>query len=146
MTFVDGLTDVIYLDYHATTPVDPAVLDGDAAVLHRAVRQRREPAASARVGRATKRSSRRAGAVAALIGADAKEIVFTSGATEANNLALKGLAEVRPAERDHFVTVVTEHKSVLDTCKRLERHGCQHDGAAGRIGRRRSISTRCARR
>jgi cysteine desulfurase len=64
-------------------------------------------------------------AVARLIGANAKEIVFTSGATEANNLALKGLAENRPAGRDHVVTVVTEHKSVLDTCKRLESSGCR---------------------
>ena len=63
--------------------------------------------------------------VAALIGADAKEIVWTSGATEANNLALKGLAEVARPRRNHFVTVVTEHKSVLDTCKRLEQQGCR---------------------
>jgi cysteine desulfurase len=63
--------------------------------------------------------------VAALIGADAKEIVFTSGATEANNLALKGLADVTRPGRDHFVTVATEHKSVLDTCRQLEKRGCR---------------------
>jgi cysteine desulfurase len=63
------------------------------------------------------------GEVAHLIGADAKEVVWTSGATEANNLALKGLAEVAGPARTHFVTVATEHKSVLDTCKRLEQHG-----------------------
>jgi cysteine desulfurase len=63
--------------------------------------------------------------VALLIGADAKEIVWTSGATEANNLALKGLAAVVAPARDHFVTVATEHKSVLDTVKRLEQQGCR---------------------
>jgi cysteine desulfurase len=64
-------------------------------------------------------------AIASLIGADAKEIVFTSGATEANNLALKGLAETAAPDRRHFVTIATEHKSVLDTCKRLQRSGCE---------------------
>ena len=63
--------------------------------------------------------------VAALIGAEAKEIVFTSGATEANNLALKGLADAYRARGNHFVTIATEHKSVLDACKALERHGCR---------------------
>ena len=62
---------------------------------------------------------------AALIGADSREIVWTSGATEANNLALKGLADVGAGSRNHFVTVSTEHKSVLDTCKRLEQRGCR---------------------
>ena len=114
---------MIYMDYQATTPVDPVVLD---AML---------PYFTEKFGNAASRQHRfgwvaqeaveqARGAVAALIGADAKEIVFTSGATEANNLALKGLAEVRAADRNHFVTIVTEHKSVLDTCKRLEHHGC----------------------
>jgi len=115
---------VIYLDYQATTPVDPAVLAamlpyftdhfGNAASRqHRLGWKANEAVEHARTS------------IARLIGATAKEIVFTSGATEANNLALKGLAEVRPAGRDHVVTVVTEHKSVLDTCKRLESLGCQ---------------------
>jgi cysteine desulfurase len=63
--------------------------------------------------------------VAALIGASAQEIVFTSGATESNNLAIKGSAHGLRDRGDHIVTVLTEHKSVLDSCKRLEREGCR---------------------
>jgi cysteine desulfurase len=114
----------IYMDYHATTPVDPAVLE------------QMLPFFSERFGNASSRQYRfgwealeavdaARTAVAGLIGADAKEIVFTSGATEANNLALKGVAEVSAPARDHFVTVGTEHKSVLDTCKSLARRGCR---------------------
>ena len=114
---------MIYLDYQATTPVDPAVL---AAMLPYFTEQFGNAASRQhRLGWTANEAVEGARAsVARLIGANAKEIVFTSGATEANNLALKGLAEVRPAERDHMVTVVTEHKSVLDTCKRLESFGC----------------------
>ncbi len=114
---------MIYLDYQATTPVDPAVL---AAMLPYFTEQFGNAASRQhRLGWTANEAVEGARAsVARLIGASAKEIVFTSGATEANNLALKGLAEVRPAERDHVVTVVTEHKSVLDTCKRLESFGC----------------------
>jgi cysteine desulfurase len=112
----------VYLDYHATTPVDPDVL---AEML---------PWFTERFGNAASRQyrygwealhavDRARQQVADLIGADAKEIVFTSGATEANNLALKGLAEAYRERGSHFVSVVTEHKSVLDTLKRLE-----HDG------------------
>src|SRR5471032_2749135 len=61
------------------------------------------------------------GQIAALIGGDGKEIVLTSGATEANNLAIKGAASFYKKQGDHIVTVKTEHKAVLDTCKRLER-------------------------
>ena len=115
---------MIYMDYHATTPVDPKVV---AAMV---------PFFTEKFGNAASRQYRLGweanGAVeharaevAALIGADAKEIVWTSGATEANNLALKGLADVVSPTRDHFVTVATEHKSVLDTCKRLEQRGCR---------------------
>ena len=113
---------MVYLDYHATTAVDPEVL--------RAMM----PYFSERFGNAASRQyrlgwdaqeavDRARGEVAALIGADSKEIVWTSGATEANNLALKGLADAVPPSRDHVVTVATEHKSVLDTCKRLEQRG-----------------------
>lgn len=113
---------MVYLDYHATTPVDPRVV---AAML---------PFFTESFGNAASRQHRygwvaqeavdRARAeVAALIGADAREIVFTSGATEANNLALKGLAEAAPPGRRHIVTVATEHKSVLDVCRRLEARG-----------------------
>ena len=112
----------VYLDYHATTPVDPEVL----AVMM--------PWFSERFGNAASRQYRYGWEalaavdharqqVASLIGADAKEIVFTSGATESNNLALKGTADAYRAKRSHFVTLVTEHKSVLDALKRLE-----HDG------------------
>src|SRR5262245_47093339 len=106
---------MIYLDHHATTPTDPAVVSamvpffteefGNAA-------SRQYPygwRAQAAVDRAR-------GQVAALIGAEAKDIVFTSGATEANNLALKGLLELCRSSRPHLVTVATEHKSVLDAC------------------------------
>jgi cysteine desulfurase len=113
---------MVYMDYHATTPVDPEVV------------QAMVPYFSDKFGNAASRQYRLGweansavedarARVAALIGADAKEIVWTSGATEANNLALKGLAEIVAPGRDHFVTVATEHKSVLDTCKRLEQRG-----------------------
>jgi cysteine desulfurase len=115
---------VIYLDYQATTAVDPAVL---TAMLPYFTEQFGNAASRQyRLGWTANEAVEGARAsVARLIGASAKEIVFTSGATEANNLALKGLAEVRPAERDQVVTVVTEHKSVLDSCKRLESLGCR---------------------
>jgi cysteine desulfurase len=110
------------MDYHATTPVDPAVLEAMLPYFREqfgnaASRQYRYGwDAHAAVDRARE-------SVAVLLGADAKEIVFTSGATEANNLALKGLAEIAVPGRDHVVTLETEHKSVLDTCRRLEGQG-----------------------
>ncbi len=113
---------MIYLDYHATTPVDPRVLEtmlpffterfGNASS-----RQHRFGwEASEAVERARKQ-------VAALIGAGSKDVVFTSGATEANNLAIKGAAAARRKDGDHLVTVVTEHKAVIDPLQRLERDG-----------------------
>jgi cysteine desulfurase len=112
------------MDNHATTPVDPRVLDamlpyfreefGNAASrshvfgwnAERAVEQAREQ-------------------VAAVIGASGREIVWTSGATESDNLAIKGAAEFYRDRGNHIVTAVTEHKAVLDTCKRLEKSGFQ---------------------
>ena len=114
----------IYMDNHSTTRVDPRVVDAMVPFFTEqfgnAASKQYRPGWEANAAVEDARS-----AVAALIGADAKEIVWTSGATEANNLALKGLAEVASPARNHFVTVATEHKSVLDTCKRLEGRGCQ---------------------
>jgi cysteine desulfurase len=112
----------IYLDNHATTPVDPRVLNammpyftgnfGNAASRNHAFGWAAEEAVE---------KSRKQ--IADLIGANSKEIVFTSGATESNNLAIKGVAEMYAEKGNHIITAATEHKAVLDTCKRLEKHG-----------------------
>ncbi len=114
----------IYLDNHSTTRVDPRVVDammpcfgehyGNAASKQHEFGWRAEAA----VERARTE-------IATLIGAEGKEIVFTSGATESINLALKGLAEKNHAKRNHIITAKTEHRAVLDTCKSLERAGYQ---------------------
>ena len=112
----------IYLDYHASTPVDPRALEamlpyfsehfGNAASKTHPFGWKADDAVEA--GRRQ---------VAALIGASAKEIVFTSGATESNNLALKGVAHAARSRGNHIVTVTTEHKAVLDSCHHLEDEG-----------------------
>jgi cysteine desulfurase len=112
----------IYMDYHATTPMDPRVFEamkpyfmetfGNSASRNHSFGWQAEEAVE---------KSRKQ--IADLIGATPKEIVFTSGATESNNLALKGVAEMYAEKGNHIITAATEHKAVLDTCKRLEKHG-----------------------
>jgi cysteine desulfurase len=118
-----ALSFPIFMDYHSTTPVDPRVLEamlpyftqkfGNAASRNHAYGWVAEEA----VDDARER-------IAKLVGAQSeKEIVFTSGATESNNLALKGVAEFYKDKGNHIITTVLEHKAVLDTCKRLEAEG-----------------------
>ena len=112
----------IYLDYHATTPVDPRVLD---AMLPYFTQRFGNPASRQHSfgWDAQKAVDAAREQVAGLIGATAGEIVFTSGASESNNLAIKGTACALRERGNHLITAVTEHKSVLDTFKRLEGEG-----------------------
>jgi cysteine desulfurase len=112
----------IYMDNHATTPMDPRVFEamrpyfmevfGNSASRNHSFGWQAEEA--------TEKARKQ---IATLIGATAKEIVFTSGATESNNLALKGVAQMYAEKGNHIITAATEHKAILDTCKRLEKEG-----------------------
>jgi cysteine desulfurase len=114
----------IYLDYSATTPVDERVAEAMCACLTREGNFGNAASRSHPFGWDAEASVERAREqVAALVGADPKEIVFTSGATESNNLAIKGAAHFYQKKGKHLVTVKTEHKAVLDTCRQLEREG-----------------------
>jgi len=114
----------IYMDYHATTPLDPRVLE--AMMPYLTENFGNAGSRSHSFGWVAEEASEKAREqVAALIGGSGKEIVWTSGATESINLALKGIAEYYKEKGNHIITVKTEHKAVLDTCKRLERSGCE---------------------
>ena len=112
----------IYLDNSATTPLDPAVVD---AMLPYLREQFGNPASSTHAfGHAASKAVEAARAdVARLVGAEAREIAWTSGATESNNLAIKGAALAAQARGKHLITLQTEHKAVLDTMKWLEKQG-----------------------
>ncbi len=118
------MTDaLIYLDYAATTPLDPAVREAMLPWLG-TVDGYGNPASDHAPGRAARAAVEAARAeVAALIGAAAEEIVWTSGATEANNLAIKGALEFRGGDGAHVICSRIEHKAVLDTCRYLETRG-----------------------
>src|SRR6185503_15514940 len=133
----------VYLDNHATTPLDPRVLE---AMLPYLQAKFGNPSSRSHAygWEASKAVEAARDQVATLIGAEPGEIVFTSGATESDNLAIKGVAEARRGRGRHVVTVLTEHKAVLDSCNHLEdcgfevtflsaRHdSCNHHGGEQR--------------
>ncbi|WP_292038121.1 IscS subfamily cysteine desulfurase [Massilia sp. UBA6681] len=121
-SFVTAPHFPIYMDYSATTPIDPRVADKMIPYLRE---QFGNPASRSHMyGWSAEAAVEEARAnVAALVGADPREIIWTSGATESNNLALKGAAHFYKTKGKHIITVKTEHKAVLDTVRELERQG-----------------------
>lgn len=118
------MDELIYLDNAATSPLDPQVLD--AMMPYLTDRFANASSITHRPGRIAAEAVERAREqVAALIGASAKEITFTSGATEAINMALKGVYAHYPSKGKHIITCQTEHKAVLDTCRYLEKQGAE---------------------
>ena len=112
----------IYLDYQSTTPTDQRVVE--AMMPYFTTKFGNPHSRSHKFGWEAEEAMEEAREqIADLIGADSKEIIFTSGATEANNLALKGVAKFYGDTKNHIITVVTEHKCVLDACRRLEQEG-----------------------
>ncbi len=119
-----GVKLPIYMDNHATTPLDPRVLNAMmpylTGIFGNAASRNHSFGWEAEQGVEKAREQ-----IAKLIGASTKEIIFTSGATESTNLAIKGVAEMYRERGNHIITQVTEHKATLDTCKRLEKSGCR---------------------
>ena len=112
----------IYLDYQSTTPTDPRVVEAMMPYFteYFGNPHSRDHAYGWEAEEAVEIAREN---IAKLIGASAREIIFTSGATESNNLALKGVTGFYKDKKNHVVTVVTEHKCVLDSCRHLEREG-----------------------
>jgi cysteine desulfurase len=112
----------VYLDNQATTPVDPRVLEAMLPFFKEKFGNphSRSHAYGWEAEEAVEKSRAQ---VASIIGADAKEVIFTSGATESNNLAIKGVAHFHKDRKNHIITVVTEHKCVLDSCRHLQQEG-----------------------
>lgn len=116
-----NVNNISYLDYNATTPIDPRALD---AMLPFLKENFANPSSTHSFGKSINEKVKQAREqIANFINADIKEVIFTSGATEAVNVAIKGIAESYSHKGNHIITVSTEHKAVLDTCRDLERKG-----------------------